>query len=304
MKHLLQLSGLGIYTDQFPRADTLAAALKPKSPAEASVKKHSALNGLIPPAGYKPSAELESQISSCDPVAHYAFYAIDQALHAEEFSSKQISFERMALVLLSGWGTMDSTMAYLESMFDADGRYASPLSFTRSINSSLASLAVIHFGIHGPCETLAHDSWPVAGPLERAVDILDCDHADAVIVCWTDQTSPIAMDMCRQAVTKLHRPEFKRFLDGPCGYGSVAMIFGRVESLNTGGVILDPQPTKAPVTRDEPWSMPLDFKPFATDNALCLAAAVMQRILNGNQPAPIYLCETAHHGQKRYLSIL
>jgi 3-oxoacyl-(acyl-carrier-protein) synthase len=304
----LGLFGLGVFTDQFPHTAALFDAVRQKMPqalqGSLQSKTGAAAASLVPENKWQPSAELLTAAGSLDPVAQYALYAIDQAWRSAELSQNMADKSRMALVLLSGWGTMDSTTAYLESMFDADGRYASPLSFTRSVNSSLASLMAIHFGIHGPCETLAHDAWLVTGPLERAADLLSCGHADLVIVCWTDQLSPIALDLCRCAVTQLHRRELERYLLGPCGYGAIAMVLGRSQiapsacvTLAAGAQVSLPPTGRLPAVE-------LAINPFPTDGAVRLAAAVAERVLNENRSALINFCESVHHGQTRFWSLL
>src|SRR4051812_46381647 len=60
--------------------------------------------------------------------------------------------ERVGMIFVTAWGTIDATVAYLESMLEAEGRYASPRHFSRSVFSSVTSCVAIHFGIHGPCE--------------------------------------------------------------------------------------------------------------------------------------------------------
>jgi 3-oxoacyl-[acyl-carrier-protein] synthase II len=136
--------------------------------------------------------------------------------------------ERIGLLFVSEWGTIDATVAYLETMLEAGGRYASPRHFTRSVYSSVASVTAIHFGIRGACETLVFPSPaedPVRGALVQARRMLRARRADRVMIVWAEQAAEIAQDLCRRAVRELGRKDVERYGE-ELGFGAVAVVVG------------------------------------------------------------------------------
>jgi hypothetical protein len=148
-------------------------------------------------------------------------------------------------------------------MFDAQGRYASPRHFSRSVYSAIASQVAIHFGIKGPCQTLAFKD-PVKPALRQARRILR--HVDRVLIIWADQSGEIAADLASRAVRDLHLKEYARYQ--PCvGQGAVAVVAGP-PSPNSSAYEID---IETPVA-DHPHAA----RPFPTDAALSLAAAILK----------------------------
>jgi 3-oxoacyl-(acyl-carrier-protein) synthase len=138
-------------------------------------------------------------------------------------------------VFVSGWGTMESTEAYLESMLAEEGRYASPRHFSRSVFSSVASVMAIHFGIHGPCETLSFDEGLVAGAMMRAWGLLAARRCQRVLVVWAEECRKIAEHLALQAVKKLGKNEYSRYVERGVGEGAVAVVVGE-DGLNRGAL--------------------------------------------------------------------
>jgi hypothetical protein len=131
--------------------------------------------------------------------------------------------ERVGLLFVSAWGTIDATVAYLETMLDAGGRYASPRHFTRSVYSSVASVAAMHFGIRGACETLTLPEEPVRGALYQARRMLRERRVDRVMIVWAEQEAQIAKKLCRRAARDLGRAEVARYVE-ELGFGAVAAV--------------------------------------------------------------------------------
>lgn len=314
----LQILGLGTFTDQFADAAALAEAVfqacRPRpTPADfplAGEKAPSLSDKRFAWIGRALPANPQPNFDSPDPVVQYAFAAIEQAWRAAGLEQSPISRQRIGLILFSRWGAIDSTAAYLESMFDADGRYASPLRFTRSVYSSVASLAAIHFHIHGPCETLAHDAWIATGVLERADDLLSNAHLDAVLVCWADQSSPLGIDLCDRAVRRLKRRELARYTRGDCGYGAVAMALTKPslhQRVQPSAASIAPQlevPAESALpARGRAPTAALATHPFPSDPSLRLAAAIIEAAISAHADEPILWWEPAHHGRRRSVRI-
>ena len=137
---------------------------------------------------------------------------------------EEVAGEKIGLIVESAWGNVDSTVAYLESMFEAEGRYASPRHFSRSVYSSVASAAAIHFGIRGPCETLVFAQRPVGGVLGQAWRLIATRRCERVVALWVDQGGELAADLTRRAAEGLKRREFARYEERGLGYGAVAVV--------------------------------------------------------------------------------
>ncbi len=287
----MAIAGLGVHTSEY--ADGLelrrAVAVSP----ETDNRTGPTTGENAPPwLGRDISERTLNAAEKLDAVAGLACKAIDQAWHAARLHKPSTDPGRIALLMFTAWGMIDSTVAYLDSMLDSEGRYASPLHFSRSVYSNAASAAAILLGIRGPCETLAHQTAPVTSVLCRATDLLTAGRADAVIACWADKTSPLTVDLCRRAVHDLHRHEFARYMDNP-GYGAVSLVLQkagtppvdaselpahRLPEICLGGPANPPDKTaRAPQTVRQ--------RPYPTDAALRLAAEIIRNASAAARPA-------------------
>ena len=290
----MEVCGWGIYSDQFANAADLTTTVQ-KLMGNSESTERAASTGDRPQSLFP---DLDSAIHALDEVSQHAFRALHEALS----SAETITPDRTALLLLSNWGPMDNTVGFLNSMLDADGRYASPRHFTRSVYSTVASHAAIYFGIHGPCETLAHGQWPICCILDRAADLLASGHVDYVVACWADQASAIAKDLCRRSVVGLDRKEFSRFTCEETGYGAVAIVLKRIADASSGKVLLEiPNHTAAPAAMMAPGTK-LKIHSFPTDSAVHLAVAIATAEAAAGIP-PVQYTETNSRGSARTVRI-
>jgi 3-oxoacyl-[acyl-carrier-protein] synthase II len=260
---LLAVHGLGLTTDTFPSAAALAAALLPPVP-------------FAPPA----AAPLDpAAVASHDPLTQLALRAAHDALTAAGLLAAPAgasSGDRLGLLFVTAWGTIDATVGYLDSMLDAAGRYASPRHFSRSVYSAVASAVAIHFKIHGPCETLSFPEAAVPAALRQARRLLAAGRADRVLVVWADQSAAIARDLAARAVGQLHRREYARYLPD-LGQGAVGLVVGLPDGSSPATLDLAQLPALTmPATRPPQ-------PPFPSDAALALAAGLLAR---GDLPLP------------------
>lgn len=210
------VTGLGVVTDEFADVRAFGAGLPVRPPW----RERLARVGVMEPAA----------VQQYDMITQLLLRAGQQALSMAGLlggvgaEGKLMDGEGTGLIFVSAWGTIDATVAYLETMLEAGGRFASPRHFSRSVHSSVASLAAIHWGLRGPCETLCfpRDAVPVA--LERAGRLLAAGRCRRVVVIFAEQAAEIAADLARRAVTKLGRKEYRRYVERPLGYGAVAMV--------------------------------------------------------------------------------
>ncbi len=239
--------------------------------ATSIIESVSALGLQSPPVDKEAHSRLESPAS-------WAVAAVEQAWHMARLDG--LNHERIGLLYSSVWGSVTATVDYLESLQQAGGRYASPRHFTRSTYASTASSLGIAFQIHGPCETLSFDEFPISGGLDRARRLLAAGRCDAVVVCWADDSAPIITALARLAVEKLHRREFARFSTEAPGAGAVAMVVSQTQDTP---LQLCCEWTQAEQSEQENFSHP----PYPTDGALKLAAA-MNRAAKGEQDSVLW----------------
>ncbi len=292
----LALIGWGIHSDQFVDSAAFAQAVK------------SASNGTGGSTGYQTdsntsqvNAAFDSAMQGLDAISQHAFRALNDALHHAGATPMSQLMDNTALVMLSTWGPMDNTVAFLDSMLEADGRYTSPRHFTRSVYSSVASHAAIYFGIHGACETLAHGEWPICAVLDRAADILTAGRFDQVIVCWADQRSAIATDLCRRGVIGLGRKEFVRFTGSEIGYGAVAMVLKRAE--DNANTMLTVGASEHAVASAKPdlGFCNLNIHAYPTDGAIELLAAIITATSKPDHGGIYYTELSTRHRMRKVL---
>ena len=285
----LAVCGWGIYSDQFANAATLTATVKAQSGIPDS------FNSACADGAQTTDPDLDSALQGLDNINQYAFRALHDALS----NLDSALLNRAGLLLLTTWGPVDNTVSFLDSMLEAQGRYASPRHFTRSVYSTVASHAAIYFGIHGPCETLTHGQWPVCTVLDRAADLLASHRVDHVIACWADQSSKIVEGLCRRGVLALDRHELSRFTSGETGYGSMALVLKRSEEATPSDVILEIPDTNTDGLFP---CVTLNIHSFPTDGAVHLAAAIAAARI-GSGKLPICFTETDPRGHARMVRV-
>lgn len=267
----LAVVGWGIYSAQFVNSAALAQAVE-----SASSCTGGSARDIAPSNTTQVNAALDAAMQGLDDISQHAFRALNEALQHAGAASRSQLMDNTALVMLSTWGPMDNTVAFLDSMLESNGRYTSPRHFTRSVYSSVASHAAIYFGIHGACETLAHGEWPICAVLDRAADILTAGRVDQVIVCWADQRSAVATDLCRRCVTGLGRKEFSRFTGNEIGYGAVAMVLKRAEDGTNTILTVGAWENAVRPAKPGPGYFNLNLHAYPTDGAIELLAAIIE----------------------------
>ena len=244
------------------------------------------------------AAQLAPVLSESTPVTVLAENTLDswvvvsaQAALSAAQKLHPVAVERIGLLYLSTWGSINQTVGYLESMLANDGLYASPRLFTRSVYSAVASQTSIELGINGACETLSFANLPVYRMLQRAWCLLATGRLDTVITVWADQVEAPAMHLCQRAAAELQQSELARYTQP--GGGSVALALSRPEVLPGGlALILDPHirtitnRSKAPPTgaqavstrqaHPDPTRIAPSIPAYPTDGALHLAQAILR----------------------------
>ncbi|HVX84736.1 MAG TPA: beta-ketoacyl synthase chain length factor [Phycisphaerae bacterium] len=228
MERLLHLVGAGVVTDEV-----------------------AAITELVADA---PGCEIlpVENVAAQERLAALAIRAAHQAWTMSH--SAEVSGEQIGLICVSAWGAIDATVGYLESMFEAGGKFASPRLFSRSVYSSIAAAVAIAFGLKGPCETLAFASEDaVTGALAAAWRLLAAERAERVLVVWAEQAAAVAHDLARRAATGLHKKEYARYAL-ELGEGATAVMVSRSPGIAS---------IRLPAAAAGAWA----GKPFAMDSA-------------------------------------
>lgn len=237
MERVLYLAGAGIVTDE-------VAAI-------AEVAPHAPGCDILP----------VEKVAAQERLAALAIRAAHQAWTMSD--SVEVSGEEIGLICVSAWGAVDATVGYLDSMFEAGGKFASPRLFSRSVYSSIAAAVAIAFGIKGPCETLAFaPEDAVAGALAAAGRLLAAERAERVLVVWAEQWSAVAQDLARRATTGLHKKAYARYAL-ELGEGATAVMVSRSAGIAAISV---------PAATAEGWT----GKPFAMDSAAAWVRAFFE----------------------------
>ncbi len=237
----LNILGMGVVTDEIGHIGELSSA--------ARLQK---MDVLDPSSVIKQDSLTQLALRA----AHQAWTMADPAIGDPE---------RTGLIMQTEWGAIDSTVAYLDSMLEAEGKYASPRHFSRSVYSSVASAAAIHFGIKGPCETLTFDRFPIHGSLVQAWRFLGAKRCDRVLLIWGEQNGNVACHLARLAGEKLGIPKFRRYLKSDLGAGAVAVLVGS----GAGIASLDIDQW------DERAALEIKRRPFAMDGAVDLVTDIL-----------------------------
>ncbi len=270
MSGKLFVQGMGVTTVEWPRLAGLMAAVAPRHAWRARAEEMEAMD--------------EEKVAGMEVVAALGVRAVHEALamagEGETSNENQLApptesggftggfggalGEKTGMVFVSGWGMVDATVGYLESMLAEGGKYASPRHFSRSVYSSGPSVMAIALGIRGPCETLVFDDEPVMRALARAEAMLEMERAERVVVCWADQAGEIVSDLARRAAEKLGKREYRRYVEEGVGQGATAMVvarergkwgleWGMDESFNLNTIKVKPFPMDAAVRAAAGW---------------------------------------------------
>jgi hypothetical protein len=198
-------------------------------------------------------------LAALDPLPALAIRSLHQAFSMAGAKGH----EHTALIVVTQWGMIDATVSYLDTMLEANGKFASPRHFTRSVYSAATSLVAIHFGINGPCQSLAFDSNEdvVTGALAQAWRLLAAGRCDRVALVWGDQQHPLAVELAQRAARDLRRKEYEPYAHG-AGFGAVAAVLGLQGGLR-----------RLPIANPE--KIPVRGHPYPTDPALSWLANIL-----------------------------
>lgn len=99
--------------------------------------------------------------------------------------------ERVGVLMTTGYGALASTFAFLDDVIDKGDGLASPLLFSRSVHNAPAFTISSALGIRGPTLTVTGFGLPWAQGLATALDWLERQVVDQVLLGSADEAHPI-----------------------------------------------------------------------------------------------------------------
>jgi len=142
------------------------------------------LAGRVPPAALR-------RMDGFTRMALLAALRCREDAAARGLADADVTGERVALVLASGYGPMRTTFDYLDSVLDSGEPGASPTAFSLSVQNMPAAILALSLGVSGACCTVCQLDNPVLSALVTAACWLAEGRADTVLVGAADESSPM-----------------------------------------------------------------------------------------------------------------
>ncbi len=98
---------------------------------------------------------------------------------------------RIGIVFGSGYGPMQTTFGFLDSLIDHGDKLASPTLFANSVHNALAAQATIALKINGPCLTVTSFEQTAHSVLATAMGWLHGGQVDYVLAGMGDEFCPL-----------------------------------------------------------------------------------------------------------------
>ena len=158
----------------------------------------------------KVSALKPSVLRRNDRITKKAIYALESALAASLVALDALPRDRIAMILGTGLGTLETSLSCLDKIFDNGDKYCSPMSFMNSVHNSVAANLSQLFDFQGQNITLSGGSLSFEYAYQQAEYLLASQQADCVIVGAIEEVSE-ALTSARKHVqdNKLLCSDFK-----------------------------------------------------------------------------------------------
>ncbi|GAB4554868.1 MAG: hypothetical protein Tsb0017_07450 [Geothermobacteraceae bacterium] len=160
---------------------------------------HHALATATPPAGYTAdTAPLENYLHrrATRRIDHFSQLGLLAAhLALEDAGLLGGDLSNLGLVVVSGYGPLRTTFAFLDSVLDDGDCLASPTHFSNSVHNAAAAHISIQLGMSGPNLSLSQFELSVAAGLQVAQCWLKEGRVDSVLFGAIDEACPV-VDYC------------------------------------------------------------------------------------------------------------
>lgn len=249
------------------------------------------ISGCFPKVPQTPPAATDSLLQftsrqSLRRTDHFCRLALTALFHClDDAHLSPGACEKSALILATGYGPVESTCSFKDSLIDNGSLGASPTTFTKSVQNQAAAHIGMLLGLHGPVTTICQHHLPFHMALMTAGCLLQQDRVNRVLVGGVDEFSSF-LDYCRRRyLTDSSSETVSNLSDAGVVPGEGAAFFV-VEKMNgqRGEIVLEVEVREGLGTGNDvqaDWS-PL-FGDFPTVSALDLAASYAQVKAAGGQ---------------------
>jgi 3-oxoacyl-[acyl-carrier-protein] synthase II len=135
-------------------------------------------------------------------IDHFSRLALLGAFQALEDAEKRFDVvpdrSRLGLVLCSGFGALNTTFKFLDSVIDDGDPFASPTAFSNSVHNAAAAHISMQLGITGPGQTLSQFDHSFVAGVQQAQLWLDEGRVDAVLMGVVDEYSSVLGYCCER----------------------------------------------------------------------------------------------------------
>jgi len=172
------------------RAVTLGVKDKTEVEAQVFVSDTSALSSFIPKKSLR-------RINNYSKLA-----LLGASLAIEDSGIKDLDRTRMGIIIASGYGAMNTTFSFLDSVIDeGKDEHASPIHFSNSVHNSAAAHISILMKIEGPSLTVSQFEMSFPSALITARRWLEEKRVDSVLLGGVDEFSNV-LGYCGQRLFK------------------------------------------------------------------------------------------------------
>lgn len=121
-------------------------------------------------------------------IDHFSRLALLGAFQAlEDWGQAELDRSRLGVVICSGFGALNTTFKFLDSVLENGDSFASPTAFSNSVHNSAAAHISIQLKITGPSLTVSQFDQSLVSGLISAQQWLDEGRVDAVLLGAVDE---------------------------------------------------------------------------------------------------------------------
>jgi 3-oxoacyl-[acyl-carrier-protein] synthase II len=125
-------------------------------------------------------------------IDHFSRLALLGAFQAlEDAGQPDLNRERLGVVVASGYGALNTTFDFLDSVIADGDACASPTAFSNSVHNAAAAHISMQLQITGPNLTVSQFDQSLISGLLSAAEWLNCGRVDAVLFGVVDEYCPV-----------------------------------------------------------------------------------------------------------------
>ena len=133
--------------------------------------------------------EFARPLRRADELTRMAVTAVCGCMAQLEHNGLPADLSRCAVVTGLGMGTLETNLAFVDSLYENDGGAGSPTLFSHSVHNTVAGYISRLFDVTGPAFTITDFAWPFITALSEARCCMDGGLADMAIVVGSEVES-------------------------------------------------------------------------------------------------------------------